>query len=86
VRKSQLSFIPDKGYFEHRQHGEPIGLQPAIVCCIKFRLIESFKQHCHTENHAATPPVPMNSHAVPINFKGLLTAEICGSWDAESGV
>jgi heme exporter protein A len=28
-------------------------LRPAIVCCIKFRFIESFKEHCHTENHAA---------------------------------
>jgi hypothetical protein len=28
-------------------------LQTRIVCCIKFRLIESFKWHRHTDNRAA---------------------------------
>jgi hypothetical protein len=28
-------------------------LQARIVCCIKFRLIESFQGDRHTDNHAA---------------------------------
>jgi hypothetical protein len=31
----------------------PDGLQPQILCCIKFRLIESFQWHRHTGKRAA---------------------------------
>src|SRR3954452_19651198 len=40
-----------------------VGLQARIVCCIKFRLIESFQSDRHTDNHAAAMrSSPRNLH------------------------
>jgi hypothetical protein len=41
------------------------GLHSRIVCCIKFRLIESFPWHRHIDNCAMGSPAE-NSAAVPI--------------------
>src|SRR6202040_1111599 len=67
-----------QGYQNTVSEARPDGLQPPIVCCIEFRLIESFLWHRHTDNAAS-------SNAVSIVLEGHERAK-CGSRDAASGV
>ncbi len=51
--------------------GWPDGLQTPIVCCIKFRLIESFQRHRHTDNRPAALHHPQILLRYPSISRGL---------------
>ena len=62
VRQSQFYRFTRQGYRNTADRAWPSGLQSPIVCCIKFRLIESFQWHRHSDYRAAAlryPKIPM---------------------------
>src|SRR5580698_1227645 len=74
-----------QGYQNTVSEARPDGLRTRIVCCIKFRLIESFQWHRHTDNRAAAlryPQIPLRYRQVS---EGCKEAK-CGSRGAISDV
>ena len=47
-----------EGYLGTVEEAKLGGLRPSIVCCIKFRLIESFQTHRHIGERAAASRYP----------------------------